>query len=75
MQAGNIEYEPLGPSTISAWVKQVQEHGLTGTPIITYFGVVSVNLTSVDIHMLLRGSIRKAINSRKIREKAAQWDE
>nr|AZY88397.1 gag protein [Rabbit endogenous lentivirus type K] len=79
LRGGRREYEPVGPGLIAAWLKQVQEHGLTHPATITYFGVISVNFTSVDINMLLNVTpgfaAEKQLVIDKIKEKAIAWDE
>lgn len=77
LRCGRQEYEPVGPGLIAAWLKQMQEHGLTHSATITYFGVISINFTSVDINVLLNVTpgfaAEKQLVIDKIKEKVIAW--
>ena len=69
----------MGRGLIAAWLKQVQENCLLHPATITYFAVISVDFTSVDINMLLNVTpgfaAEKQLIIDKIKEKAMLWDE
>nr|2XGV_A Chain A, PSIV CAPSID N-TERMINAL DOMAIN [Microcebus murinus] len=71
-------YEPMSTRTVAAWIRQTGEKGLTSPETITYWGLISQDLSSREQVQLLEVvpglQADKDMLGAYLEERAREWD-